>query len=84
MGAWHYYFHIRAYRTRVFFIDGVNGPISAGAVLKPLHFPGAVGVDGLPEGIASLDMMFAAGMVPTASQIPIMPTFNCDNLAIGT
>lgn len=29
-------------------------------------------------------MMFAAGMVPTASQIPTMPTFNCDNLAIGT
>ncbi|KAF9911285.1 hypothetical protein EC991_004183 [Linnemannia zychae] len=64
--------------------DGVNGPLSAGAVPKPLHFPGAVGADGLPEGIASPDMMFAAGMVPTASQIPTMPTFNCDNLAIGT
>ncbi|OAQ26090.1 homeobox-domain-containing protein, partial [Linnemannia elongata AG-77] len=39
---------------------------------------------GLPEGITSSDMMFGAGMVPTASQIPTMPTFNCDNLAIGT
>ncbi|KAG0268400.1 hypothetical protein BGZ95_002475 [Linnemannia exigua] len=64
--------------------DGANGPLSAGAVPKPLHFPGAVGADGLPEGMASSDMMFAAGMVPTASQIPTMPTFNCDNLAIGT
>ncbi|KAH7059218.1 hypothetical protein BKA57DRAFT_385829, partial [Linnemannia elongata] len=43
-----------------------------------------VGADGLPEGITSSDMMFGAGMVPTASQIPTMPTFNCDNLAIGT
>lgn len=67
-----------------FFTDGANGPLSAGAVPKPLHFPGAVGADGLPEGIASPDMMFGAGMVPTASQIPTMPTFNCDNLAIGT
>ncbi|KAK3843089.1 MAG: hypothetical protein J3R72DRAFT_343199, partial [Linnemannia gamsii] len=61
-----------------------NGPLSAGAVPKPLHFPGAVGADGMPEGMSSPDMMFAAGMVPTASQIPTMPTFNCDNLAIGT
>ncbi|KAF9272655.1 hypothetical protein BGZ68_002235 [Mortierella alpina] len=64
--------------------DGVNGPLSAGAVPKPLHFPGAVGVDGMPEGVTSPDVMFAAGMVPGASQIPTMPTFNCDNLAIGT
>ncbi|KAF9948991.1 hypothetical protein BGZ70_001983 [Mortierella alpina] len=64
--------------------DGVNGPLSAGAVPKPLHFPGAVGADGMPEGVTSPDVMFAAGMVPGASQIPTMPTFNCDNLAIGT
>ncbi|KAF9343220.1 hypothetical protein BGX26_006079 [Mortierella sp. AD094] len=64
--------------------DGVNGPLAPGAVPKPLHFPGAVGADGLPEGVASPDMMFAANMVPGASQIPTMPTFNCDNLAIGT
>ncbi|KAG0212176.1 hypothetical protein BGX28_006722 [Mortierella sp. GBA30] len=64
--------------------DGANGPLSAGAVPKPLHFPGAVGADGLPEGVASPDMMFPGGMIPGASQIPTMPTFNCDNLAIGT
>ncbi|KAF8978767.1 hypothetical protein BGZ46_006147 [Entomortierella lignicola] len=61
-------------------IDGINGPLAPGAVPKPLHFPGA---DGLPEGVTP-DMMFAANMVPGASQIPTMPTFNCDNLAIGT
>lgn len=61
--------------------DGVNGSLAPGAVPKPLHFPGA---DGLAEGVATPEMMFAANMVPAASQIPTMPTFNCDNLAIGT
>ncbi|KAF8927165.1 hypothetical protein BGZ58_010584 [Dissophora ornata] len=64
--------------------DGTNGPLAPGAVPKPLHFPGAVGPNGLPEGVMSPDMMFSANMVPGASQIPTMPTFNCDNLAIGT
>ncbi|KAG0050920.1 hypothetical protein BGZ83_004284 [Gryganskiella cystojenkinii] len=65
--------------------DGVNGPLSAGAIPKPLHFPGTIGVDGLPSGSSSPDLMFGAGMVPTgSSQIPTLPTFNCDNLAIGT
>ncbi|KAF9912027.1 hypothetical protein BX616_010436 [Lobosporangium transversale] len=64
--------------------DATNGTLTPGAVPKALHFPGAVGADGLPEGVASPDVMFAAGLMPGASQIPTMPTFNCDNLAIGT
>ncbi|KAF9024015.1 hypothetical protein BGZ52_011667 [Haplosporangium bisporale] len=61
--------------------DGANGPLSAGAVPKPLHFPGAA--DGLTEGV-SPELLYTPGLVPGTSQIPTMPTFNCDNLAIGT
>jgi len=65
-------------------LDGVSGPLIPGAVPKPLQFPGTVGADGLPEGVATPDMMFAPNMIPAASQLPTMPTFHCDNLAIGT
>ncbi|KAF9995547.1 hypothetical protein BGZ65_008816 [Modicella reniformis] len=64
--------------------DGVNGTLTPGGIPKPLHFPGAVGADGLSEGVSAPDVMFAPNMVPAASQIPTMPTFDCDNLAIGT
>ncbi|KAF9414897.1 hypothetical protein BGZ94_000242 [Podila epigama] len=64
--------------------DGVNGPLSAGAVPKPLHFPGAVGADGMPEAMVSPELLYGPGLAPGGSQLPTMPTFNCDNLAIGT
>ncbi|KAG0231661.1 hypothetical protein BGW41_002126 [Actinomortierella wolfii] len=76
--------------------DAANEPLMAGGIPKPLHFPVAEGLVGgaadstaaaaaaAAAGVSNPNAVFAAGAGIPAAQLPTLPTFDCDNLSIGT